>query len=280
MKLEDWQIQKLRETELALLQEFSSACDAMGLSWFLVQGSLLGAVRHQGFIPWDDDIDVGMLREDFDRFCAGAQKILPAHCFLQTHDTDPEYLQCFAKLRDTRTVFREMASADLSIEHGIYLDIFPFDHYPDRPIEAVWFDLRKRLMHFRMRYRYHGPQDGRLTPKNLARKTIQIFSNLFWRTPEGAFLAQERMLASVKPSKRRINAGSPWGKRECVPEELLTDRIELVFENRIVSVPAGYDAYLRHVYGDYWELPPAEKRVSHHEVSEIRFYDGSDTLEK
>ena len=218
MELTSDQIQGLRKTELALLDEFSRVCSELGLRWFLVQGSLLGAVRHGGFIPWDDDIDVGMMRADHERFVREAQKLLPEWCFLQTHKTDPGYMQCYSKLRDSRTVFWETTYKNIDMNHGVYIDIFPFDEYPDDVLSTAWYEARKLLIRYRLRGMYYIPKDRKPSAANLARALLCRFSRLCYPTEEEAFQAQERIIRGAR-GRRLTSAGSPWGRRELLTAE-------------------------------------------------------------
>ena len=109
----------LQKTEFDILKNVVEICDRAGLSYFLVCGSALGAAKYDGFIPWDDDVDIGMYREDYERFCEIAQALLPAHYFLQTYRTDPHFPTIFAKVRDTRTTFIEKSMRALDIHHGV-----------------------------------------------------------------------------------------------------------------------------------------------------------------
>ena len=264
--LSEEETQSLRKIELELLQDFVSVCGQLNLRYFMVQGTLLGAVRHGGFIPWDDDIDVGMLREDYEVFLAHAQSLLPKEVFLQTHETDPEYMHCFAKLRRDGTIFMEQTQQGRNIHHGIYLDVFPFDYYPDNSICAMIYDLKKLLIRYRIRTVYYIPSDNTWTPVNLFRRLLKIIARLIYSTPEKAFDAQERLYASATKGKRRINNGSPWGKRECVPSAWLDSTVPLVFEGHTLLGPKAYDKYLRHAYGEYMTLPPESERVPHHHL--------------
>ena len=118
---------ELKKIELEMFKYYLAICEKHDLKYFLIGGTLLGAVRHKGFIPWDDDIDIGMPRPDYEKFLLVAQKELPEHIFLQTHNTDIEYPNCFAKLRNSDTTFIETSCKKLKINHGIYIDIFPLD---------------------------------------------------------------------------------------------------------------------------------------------------------
>ena len=129
--------EKLKQIELNLLVCFKEICEKHKLDYFLTGGTLLGAVRHKGFIPWDDDIDVGMPREDYETFLRVASSCLPDGIFLQTRKTDPEVPFNFAKLRDSRTTFIETSIKDLDINHGVYIDIFPIDYFPASKFQLI-----------------------------------------------------------------------------------------------------------------------------------------------
>ena len=119
--------ERLKAIELDILKAFIDVCKKNSLNYYLLGGSCLGAVRHHGIIPWDDDIDVGLLRADYNKFMEVGQKYLPEHYFLQNYRTDPEYYVNFAKIRDSRTTFIESSLKNLHINHGVYIDVFPLD---------------------------------------------------------------------------------------------------------------------------------------------------------
>ena len=265
------QFELLRKKELELLKCFISVCDTLGLRYFVVEGTLLGAVRHGGFIPWDDDIDVGMPRSDYERFLSEAEALLPEKYFLQSRKTEEEYLHCFAKLRNKKTVFRETASKNLNINHGIYIDIFPFDYYPDSRVKAVLLDLNKLLVKYRVRERYYLPEDKKLTPANFARRLLVFASRLRFHSVEAALNYQDKRLPCKTKTNRLINHGSPWNNRERFPAEWASELTQLQFEGITVNVMKGYDRYLSNLYGDYHKLPPKEQQVPHHYLCEISF---------
>ena len=121
-------LRDVQKVQLEILLEFDRICRKHGLKYLLFAGTLLGAVRHKGFIPWDDDIDVCMLRGDYERFLTVCKDELSAELFLQTTDTDREYPLQFAKLRKNNTRFVEKSMSDLKIHHGVFIDIFPLDN--------------------------------------------------------------------------------------------------------------------------------------------------------
>lgn len=151
LELSDQQMKQLRQIELNILQNFIDVCEKLQIQYFVVQGTLLGTIRHQGFIPWDDDIDVGMLRADYEIFIKNGQDLLPDEYFIQTHDTDPAYPHGFAKVRNSHTAFVETTCKDIHMNHGIYIDVFPFDYYPDNWISQRIFEVKKLLLRYRIR---------------------------------------------------------------------------------------------------------------------------------
>ena len=133
------QLKQIQSKEKEIFQAFISVCEQLKLPYFIVGGTLLGAVRHKGFIPWDDDIDIAMLRPDYEIFLSRAQALLPDNIFFQTIDTDPEYLGNYAKLRHNQTTFLESAVKTKHIHHGLFIDVFPLDYYPDSSLAQAVF---------------------------------------------------------------------------------------------------------------------------------------------
>jgi lipopolysaccharide cholinephosphotransferase len=130
-------LERLQRHQLQVALHVRNLCERHGIRYFLVAGTLLGAVRHQGFIPWDDDLDIGMLREDYDRFIELAQNELPEDYFVQTYMSDPFMPLPYAKIRVNGTVLREVASRDCQWHSGIFIDIFPFDGVPANQMVRV-----------------------------------------------------------------------------------------------------------------------------------------------
>ena len=135
---------ELQNKELEILKQFIFVCDSLSLKYFLVCGSALGAVKYGGFIPWDDDIDVAMPREDYDVFVERANTLFPPNIFLQTYKTDTKYPHIYCKLRDSNTAYIEKSAAALEINHGVFIDIFPLDGYPSEKQEQRKFERLKR----------------------------------------------------------------------------------------------------------------------------------------
>lgn len=251
----------LQQTQFHMLAAFISACDRLGLKYYLLGGTLLGAVRHHGFIPWDDDIDVGMFRADYEIFIAEAQKLLPAHLFVQTFRTDPEYPQCFAKLRNSNTTFIETTSSKKRINHGVYLDIFPLDYFPERSLPARALSFVKTLLAYRLGLEYYTPEQSSETPKQ---KCFSRIARAFFPTMQSVLRTMDMLYRSVPASAMVCNYCGAWGEREIVPAKWFADGVYGQFEGLSVRLPTEYDKYLTNIYGDYMQLPPENKRIAHH----------------
>lgn len=135
-------------TELQQIEKNILACaleivDRLHLTYFLVCGSALGAVKYNGFIPWDDDIDIAMPRKDYTVFCEKAGELLPPYLFLQNCHTEKNFPYIFSKIRDSRTTYIEKGMAGLDINHGVYIDVFPLDGYPVELKEQRWLEKQK-----------------------------------------------------------------------------------------------------------------------------------------
>ena len=141
MIMNEQTLQKLKDIEKDMLVIFIQICKKYDMRYFLAGGSCLGAVRHRGFIPWDDDIDVVMPREDYEKFLKVARNELPENIFLQTGKTDNDFPMNFAKLRNSDTTFIETSVKNFKINHGVFIDIFPLDGYSD----SKWFKLMNRI---------------------------------------------------------------------------------------------------------------------------------------
>ena len=130
-EIEQKTLKKLQENQLEILNEIERICKKNNINFFLVGGTLLGAVRHKGYIPWDDDLDIGMMREDFIKFRNIVANDLDNKYFFDFYDTDKDYYLPFAKVRKNNTTFNEEISKDYDNHKGIFVDIFPFEYSDD-----------------------------------------------------------------------------------------------------------------------------------------------------
>ena len=258
----------LQKIEFDLFRCFIEICEKLNLRYFIIEGSAIGAARHGGFIPWDDDLDVGMFREDYNKFMELAPEILPKGIFLQNHKTDSSYPYIFAKLRNSNTTYIQTGLAHINMNHGVYMDIFPLDGYPEKRFE------QKKLEFV---IKYYGAQcscseKATRTWKGAMLSGILRVLGCHKRTDK--ILAKfERYISKfpVNGSKFICNFGSPYGKKDYILSDYYGEGAYLMFEGLKVRVPANYDGYLTSLYGDWRMPPPLDKQKGHH------YYDICDT---
>lgn len=253
------QLQELKIRERDMLECFVNICNKYGIKYFVQGGTLLGTVRHGGFIPWDDDVDVSLPRDEYERFLAIAEKELPEYYFLQTKDTDPEYPNNFAKIRDSRTTFVETSARNLNINHGAYIDIFPLDNYPSVK-KAKIYELKKKLLTWRINKVFYLPN------MSLISKIVTVITMILFPSLKGAINKREKLFKSVPLTDRVVNNSGAWLDKEIIPREWVQGSIQMEFEGIRVNVSDRYDEWLTYVYGDYMSLPPENERVGHHYV--------------
>ena len=220
MNLDNSQMLKLRQVELDMFKAFLSACKTLNLRYYLIGGALLGAVRHKGFIPWDDDIDIGMFREDYEKFKKKAQKFLPEYYFVQTNETEPAYPLSFIKIRDNRTTFIETSVKKFPINHGVYIDIFPLDYYPKNKLSQFYLKFRKKVIYSRIYREFTLPTECELSRVHgIIFNFFGTVSKIFYPTICSAQNARERLFRTIKNSGYVMNYSSAWGDKESGPVE-------------------------------------------------------------
>lgn len=251
---------ELQKKTFEMLQIFVGICEKWNIPYYLVCGSALGAVKYGGFIPWDDDIDVGLLRKDYQKFLEVAPKELPEWCFLQNYCTDPAFPHTFSKLRNSGTTFIETGVAALLMNHGIYLDVFPIDGHPVRPLDKLFFEVIQKWNDW-IRF---IPVDNAL-PKVRLRNRVLRFLGLHKRE-YNAKVNLEKLYSAYPPEKSEFwcNYGNWQGELEYAPKSQYGNGAWATFEGLRVRIPEDFDGYLTQKYGDWRSDPPASQQKSHH----------------
>ena len=254
-----------------VLSVFIRICEAQGLRYFCAGGTAIGAVRHQGMIPWDDDIDVFMPRPDYDRFLALAAHSMPEGYEVLSPYATKDYPMYFAKMCNARTTLLE--NERIPCVFGLYIDIFPLDGACD-DVETCYREKRrfKRLMNKLEAVSTHnsfGEYVGLLTKRRewgrFAVKTVAFCCRSWLRR---WLLKQMDSIAyghDYVLSSRVVTYSGAYQRQEIYPKAWLETPQMFAFEGLMVNLPHDYDAYLRHFFGDYMTLPPVEQRASHHQ---------------
>lgn len=252
-------LEELRKHQLDILDATAKFCDENQISYFLDGGTLIGAIRHKGYIPWDDDIDIGMLRPDYDKFSRLFNASNSRYKFSSV-EIDDNYCLPYGKVFDTRTLLYEPDKT--GNKSAVNIDVFVFDNAPDNPsVIRKMFKKRDLLMLCcLLRISDHKPRG------NFFRRLFLYFTRLILKLFPRNFFAR-RIIANSKlyGSKQTKNIGNFAGYiRAICNREILRDFVDAEFEGRTYKIPANYDEWLRLFYGDYMQLPPVEQRVSHH----------------
>lgn len=245
----------LRKMQLRLLDiliEIDKVCRKNSINYWIDFGSLLGAVRHEGFIPWDDDLDIAMPKEDFERFKVIAPKELPDNLFLQTPETDPSFLMPILKVRDKNSMFiTKHEDFTKKYNKGLYIDIFVVTDYP-----KVSKKTRKFLLGWTSKVNWFLGTKHNVTLKNhLAAICFPLI--------KGLCLTVWKILC-LKPKTQLGYDVTRYCPYSCAyPKEWIYPLSEVTFEQHSFMAPHKPDLYLNSIYPNFMELPPEEKRVTH-----------------
>ena len=265
-------LRKVQLVQLEIAKEIKRVCEENDIQYFLSDGSFLGAVRHQGFIPWDDDMDMGMLRSDYEKFCRIAPlKLKPEYC-LQNWYTDPNYSLPFGKVVKRNTVYLESKKTTNLKENGFYVDIFPFDYAPEDQPEREQLAARLRSI-YRMKLMKSGykpwmDNDKINWPKRIGYLYYQIKS---------LFVSQNELAKSYdRLAVATQGSNTLWEQYGGITpvyyqREWLEELADYSFEGVAFKGPKYYDEYLTASYGDYMQLPPEDQRENRHQIVEIDF---------
>lgn len=263
-------LQQLHEIELEILLEFKRICEKHNLTYYLVAGTLLGAVRHKGFIPWDDDIDVAMPRKDYERFLKICQNELSSEYFLQTRKTDKQFFMYYAKLRRNGTFVKEESQKNCSFHKGIFIDIFVMDYCPQNKLMGkIFFKIFSYLSLPIMKK--VGAEIVINSPfRSVKEHIVNLCSFLPLTILHGIREDYVLVAQSFCDKTRFCTLGGRHGfPKESYKAEWLGKTATLFFEGHQFSVPEKWETVLTNMYGDYMTLPKdKEQHFSYFEVKQ------------
>lgn len=262
---------ELQKINLEMLLETKRICEKNNIKYFLIGGSLIGAVRHKGFIPWDDDLDIGMLREDYEKFLSVCKNELSNDYFLQNKDTDSNFGFCFTKMLKNNTLLIEKATVTSMCKKGIFIDIVPFDNVPNnfllKILQALRIDVLKRLILLKTNYDISMGRRG-------IKRIIFVFFKWLCKFWSKEFLFKKIFTYikkyNTKESKEVVYISGAYDYlKVCFNKKWVEETIYLDFENEKISCPKGYHNYLKKVYGDYMKFPSKNKRGNKHNIIKL-----------
>ena len=268
MGLDNNYLERIHSEILTVMDEVVRVCNENNLRYYMIGGTLLGAVRHKGYIPWDDDIDIVMPREDFNKFIILCSKALQSPFKLQWITTNEKYRFLFAKVENVNTVFYAGLKYKEDVYPGIYVDIFPIDETNgySRGIVIRKAIIRKLSTMMGMKLNIEKVRGIRkIILRCLSTKTISKIACFLMTRNNG------------KSTDYYTNFGSQYNaKRQTIKKSCYGEGILLPFEDRMYNAPVDYQTVLTSIFGpDYMQIPPEDKRRSHYPTY-VKFSDGSE----
>lgn len=259
---------ELKNIQLDILKDVHHFCTTNNIRYSLIYGTLLGAIRHKGFIPWDDDIDIAMPREDYEKFIH-SYKSTNSFYHLYDYRNDPEYIHPYAKIADTRTIFEENISMKAI---GINIDIFPIDNLFDTEQECNKFinklNLYKRL--FRIKLVKPGRKN-----KFIKRLMIHIAKILcFPISAKRLTILENKIIQDATPKESQyvgliVESEIKTAYKSIFPSTMFNELIKTSFEGNEFYIISSYDQWLKKMYGDYMTPPPKNQQTSPHTLNHI-----------
>lgn len=264
--MEQNELQRLHETLIEILDYVTEVCEENGLTYFLSCGTALGAYRHKGFIPWDDDLDIAMPREDYDRLLVIMKNSSEKRYSIQYEENEKNYYLAYAKVRKNGTLFEESIAKGMYKNNGIFIDIFPLDYVED--INSISFKLKKYAISYVKHILRYTSYKGVYAKKS----KIRHFAEHIICLP--AYVLSKRMLLNkinkwskgkcTRDTAKYIAQYSYGIKRMAMPKEFYFPIKKLSMCGKEYCAPNMIEDYLSVLYGpNYMELPPIEQRVNH-----------------
>lgn len=254
-------LRKMQLIQLEMLIEVDRICRKNNIKYCIIAGTLLGAIRHKGYIPWDDDADIGMLREEYEKFKKVCDKELNKDkFFFQDHSNTPEYRWGYGKLRRNGTVFVRKGQEHLKFKTGVFIDIFPLDGVPDNAIKRGWHNLKCTIVR-----KLLWSEAGKKSANNFFEKWI--YSLLSVIPLNYIFKLHSRLIekSNKSPSKmvRILTFPTPAKRKYGYLRKWYEELAEIEFEGYKFYAPKDFDEYLTYKFGNYMELPPENERNGH-----------------
>ena len=265
MTISNKDLRKAQLLMLKILKEVHKICEENNIKYFLSDGTLIGAIRHQGFIPWDNDLDIGMLREDYEKFCKIAPQILSENFILQNFQTDKGYGLQFGKVILKNTVWIEKVAKNTNRQwSGIYIDIFTYDNITENKkmqklINRLFIFIQGLIL---IKFKYINISNY----ESMAKKLKYVLKKIYLCT------ISKKLLIYIRDSicKRYLNKsktlvtkyGGNFYKNQN-PYNFYKDLTLQKFEDTSFYIPKNYDKILKNLYGNYMEIPPIEKQRQH-----------------
>lgn len=272
------ELRNLQLVELNIMKLFAGICEKHNLRYYLVGGTMLGAVRHKGFIPWDDDMDVGMPRPDYEKFLEIVRDELPEGYDFLNYKQNEEYKRYFSRLVDKGVKITNASNTNTIVENA-WLDIFPFDGMPSGKIRQFFHFWHMTFW----RFFYHASCFDELVNLNRPGRPfyLQMIINFVSFTHIGSKLNTKKLMRKIEKglmkydydsSEYMVSFFGAYMMREIVDKKMLGEGAKYQFEDAMLNGPVMYDEFLTHFYGDYMK-PPSDDDKDKHNIEKIEYED-------
>ena len=264
----DEKLRKLQITQTEMLDVIDKICRENNIPYSLYAGTLLGAVRHQGFIPWDDDLDICMSRENYNRFIELWTHVRPEGFVLQNKETDPDFTQSFTKIRKENTEFLQYEWEAGKYHTGIFIDIFPIDRIPSGKMMRLFFYWD--VMKYQLFTREFIPSKANIVVKTVSKILLSINSK------EKRNVKHKKLLNNITKYNQNceletVAIETMGSMKKTYSKTMLDKYVLLPFEGREFMCFAEWEHYLQNKFGNYMQLPPENERCWRHHPIVLEF---------
>jgi len=260
-KIPPEELRKIQLIQLEMLLEVDRICKKCNIKYCIIAGTLLGAVRHEGYIPWDDDADVALLREEYERFCKACEDELDhTRFYLQTHSNTPGYRWGYGKLRRKDTEFIRKGQEHMKFPTGIFIDIFPLDNVPDNRIIRRVHNLSCTVIRKTLWSTVGAKSDKYIIMRGIYSFLAIIPKDFIFRVYDRLMHLSNRKTTQMV---RILTFPTPDNVYYGYYRKWYEELSNIKFEGYDFPGPANYDEYLTFKFGNYHEFPPVEQRQGH-----------------